>query len=83
MSVRCDDCNGACCRFVAVKIGHLTPDERRWAEMHGAVLGACWALPARCKHLTPKGRCGIYETRPDVCRGFAVGGEMCRLARTM
>jgi len=26
-------------------------------------------------------RCTIYEQRPDACRGFEVGGMLCRLAR--
>ena len=25
--------------------------------------------------------CSIYETRPDVCRGFKVGGRYCKEAR--
>jgi Fe-S-cluster containining protein len=25
----------------------------------------------KCKHLEPDNRCGIYETRPDVCRGYS------------
>jgi Fe-S-cluster containining protein len=42
--------------------------------------GAC-----ACQHLrgTPGRRCSctIYETRPEVCRKFPVGGSRCREAR--
>ena len=36
---------------------------------------------ARCKHLQQDNRCGIYETRPRICRGYTTdncdyhGGE--------
>jgi Fe-S-cluster containining protein len=38
-----------------------------------------------CQHLrgTPGQRCScsIYETRPEICRSFRVGGSTCKLAR--
>jgi Fe-S-cluster containining protein len=38
-----------------------------------------------CQHLrgTPGRRCScsIYDTRPEICRKFRVGGESCRAAR--
>lgn len=38
-----------------------------------------------CRYLrgTPGKRCScsIYETRPEICQAFHVGGEMCRSAR--
>lgn len=41
--------------------------------------------PVGCQHLrgTPRRRCSctIYETRPEVCRQFRVGGSRCREAR--
>ena len=82
----CETCGGACCRFVVVLVGDMTPDQRRWAEMRGPLRevrdGAWeWELPVACPSLTAAGRCGIYDERPGVCREFAVGGEMCRRAR--
>jgi len=83
---RCDGCGGACCRFVVVAVGEMTADQRRWAEMRGPLdfkhEGAmAWRLPVACRNLTAAGRCGIYADRPDVCREFAEGGEMCEAAR--
>ena len=82
----CDGCGGACCRCVVVAIGEMTPDQQRWAEMRGPLTvaangGLSWRLPVACRHLTASGRCGIYETRPDVCREFAVDKALCRKAR--
>lgn len=31
----------------------------------------------RCRHLDDGGLCGIYETRPAVCRGYRPD-ELCR-----
>jgi Fe-S-cluster containining protein len=33
-----------------------------------------WYLEVRtvCKHLQPDNRCGIYETRPSVCREYGM-----------
>ncbi len=82
----CDTCGGACCRFVVVAIGELTADQRRWAEMRGPVdfayKGAfLWRLPVACQNLAEDGMCRIYASRPDVCREFEVGGELCKKAR--
>ena len=51
----CTSC-GACCRIVG-----LIPEFRErfftWINNDGA-----------CKHLQEDNTCGIYETRPDICR---------------
>ena len=31
--------------------------------------GTCWSTPT-CKHLQRDNRCGIYETRPQICRDY-------------
>jgi Fe-S-cluster containining protein len=64
----------------------MTPDQRRWAEMRGLLTvaadgGMSWRLPVACRNLTADGRCGIYETRPDVCREFEAGGKLCKAAK--
>lgn len=74
----CDECGGACCRSVSVFVGNTTPDQRRWAELHGIMIRhGSWRFPMRCACLSAEGRCQIYETRPGVCRTFAAGGQMC------
>jgi Fe-S-cluster containining protein len=34
-----------------------------------------------CCFLGPENKCGIYETRPGVCRGFTAGSDRCQEAR--
>jgi len=49
-------------------------DHLLWQTAHHNVQvykdeGAWYLLVStQCKHLQPSGRCGIYETRPKVCR---------------
>ncbi len=78
----CDLCGGACCRFIVVRIGVLTPDQREWASLRGTVdAGGNWRVKARCAALGADGRCTIYERRPGVCREYEVGGQQCQAAR--
>ena len=81
----CDHCTGRCCRYFALPID--TPETRRqfdylrWYLLHGNcsifVENGTWFLTVHgdCEHLLPDHRCGIYETRPDICRGYS--NESC------
>lgn len=50
--------------------------------------GACCVAPdiaaldkpvgMRCPHLTPENLCGVYESRPKICRDYAAD-EVCRM----
>ncbi len=74
-------------------VARLSPHVRR--QLHERFVGgetyhatAAKQLPSgkyACRYLrgTPGGQCScsIYDTRPDVCRKFRVGGAMCKLAR--
>ena len=77
----CDDCGGACCRYVTINVGAMTPDQQRWATMRGDLEGLRWHIRSECEHLWKSGRCAIYSHRPEVCRDFDVGGEYCKDAR--
>ena len=88
----CDGC-GACCKTfpifaadadsereprIAVEGRHLAPHLRtpRWRYQ-------LFPLPFLdvCCFLAGDNLCGIYPTRPDVCRAFAAGGDQCQEAR--
>lgn len=78
--VLCSYCTAKCCRYFALPID--TPDNWddfehiRWYMLHGQVSifveDETWYLMvhADCKHILPDNRCGIYETRPHICREY-------------
>ena len=79
--VLCEYCTGKCCRYFALPID--TPESRkdydyvRWYVLHGKTSIFCedgdWYLMvhADCDHLLADNRCGIYETRPKICREYS------------
>lgn len=84
----CHLCNASCCRYFALQIDEPVDDEGydhvRWYLMHeGTVVWVQdeeWYLEVRtqCRHLQPDNSCGVYETRPQICRDYGLpGGEAC------
>ena len=79
--VLCEHCTGHCCRYIALPIE--TPTERsdfddiRWYLLHEGINvfieeGEWYInIPTNCRHLQPDYRCGIYETRPRICREYS------------
>ena len=76
---RCDRCDAVCCRLTVV----LMPEDRIPARFttrnsHGVEVmardeeGWCVAIDGA------RMCCSIYESRPDVCRRFAMDGPYCR-----
>ncbi len=78
--ILCEHCTGKCCRYFALPIEKPKTIEdyqhMRWYMMHGDVSifveDGTWYLMvhADCKHLMDDNRCGIYETRPTICRTY-------------
>lgn len=76
----CDHCTAKCCRYFALPIE--TPTELqdfefiRWYLLHDRATvftdNDDWYLLVHttCKHLQPDNRCGIYHTRPQICRDY-------------
>lgn len=79
-SCLCDHCTGKCCRYFSLPIH--TPeswddfDEIRWFISHDRTIiyvhEDTWYLlvMSRCQYLLPDHRCGIYLTRPKICREY-------------
>lgn len=77
----CDFCTAKCCKYFALPID--TPETWkdfeyiRWYLVHDRasifVDEGDWYLMVHteCKHLQADNRCGIYETRPDICREYS------------
>lgn len=77
----CDHCEAKCCRYFALPID--APESRRdydfirWYLLHDRasvfIEDGTWYLLVHttCKHLQEDNRCGIYETRPQICREYS------------
>jgi Fe-S-cluster containining protein len=87
----CEKCSGLCCRYFALPLDNPTTprdyDNIRWYLMHENVIVYIekrqWYIGIlnRCKNLQDDNRCGIYLTRPKICREYTTdncdwhGGE--------
>ncbi|MGB1925863.1 MAG: YkgJ family cysteine cluster protein [Rubripirellula sp.] len=76
----CEFCSAKCCHYFALAIDEPVSrqdfDYIRWYLLHdGATVfveDEEWYLLVytTCKHLQADHRCGIYETRPQICRDY-------------
>jgi len=79
--VLCEFCSAKCCHYFALPIE--TPEDFadfefvRWYLLHDRASvfldDDTWYLLVHttCKHLQADYRCGIYETRPQICRDYS------------
>jgi Fe-S-cluster containining protein len=77
----CEYCTAKCCRYFALPIEAPETFEDfeyiRWFLLHDRATvfkeDEDWYLLVHtpCRHLQPDNRCGIYETRPNVCREYS------------
>jgi uncharacterized protein len=78
--VLCEYCTAKCCKYFALPIE--TPESfedfefMRWFLLHDRATvfreDEDWYLlvHTQCKHLQNDNLCGIYETRPQICRDY-------------
>ena len=76
----CEHCTATCCHYIALPIE--TPEtlsefeDVRWYLIHENISifveGGDWYICVHtpCRHLLADHRCGIYETRPHICRRY-------------
>ena len=79
--VLCQYCPAKCCRYFALPIEKPTRFKDfefiRWYLLHERATifteDEDWYLlvHTKCKHLGDDQRCGIYETRPQICRDYS------------
>jgi Fe-S-cluster containining protein len=81
-SVSCTACDAVCCRLTVVLLPGDDVPERftAWTDEGLHVMardedGWCVAVDG-ARHC-----CSIYESRPAICRKFAMGGPYCRAVR--
>jgi Fe-S-cluster containining protein len=77
----CNHCSAKCCKYFALPIDEPATrqdfDYLRWFLLHKEASifteDGTWYLLIHtpCKHLQPDNRCGIYETRPQICRDYS------------
>ncbi len=78
--ILCEHCTAACCRYVALPIDEPESfedyEDIRWYLLHEGmsvfVEDGEWFLnmATPCRHIQADYRCGIYETRPQICRDY-------------
>lgn len=85
----CHACGATCCRYVAVALGQPRGEDDRdlfhWYLSHQ---GVCiyidkdedWWIQVGtdCRHIAVDGGCGVYESRPQLCRTY--GSDACERA---
>jgi uncharacterized protein len=77
----CEYCTAKCCRYFALPIEAPESFEDfeyiRWFLLHDRATvfkeDEDWYLlvHTECRHLQADNRCGIYETRPKICRDYS------------
>lgn len=82
-SLLCEHCLAACCRYIALPLDRPTTakdyDDIRWYLMHQGISvfveEGDWYIQfqTRCKNLGLDNRCGIYDSRPQICRTYEPG----------
>ncbi len=79
---KCSYCVGSkCCSYITQKVdaprSHDDFDHLLWQVSHRGVSvykdsdGWYLLFETRCEHLLADNRCGIYDTRPQVCRDYS------------
>lgn len=76
----CEHCTAKCCKYFALPIDTPTEakdfDYIRWYLLHDRasvfIDDDTWYLLVHttCRHLQSDNRCGIYFTRPQICRDY-------------
>jgi Fe-S-cluster containining protein len=82
-NVLCEHCTAVCCRYIALPIDKPRTrrdfDDLRWYLMHENISifveQGDWYIQfyTRCRNLQADNRCGIYPTRPEICREYQAG----------
>lgn len=83
-TVLCEHCTAACCKYIALPLDPPEDkrdyDDIRWYVMHDGILvfveDGDWYIQVQtpCKNLRDDNLCGIYETRPHICREYKADG---------
>jgi uncharacterized protein len=80
----CEHCTAVCCHYIALPIDEPDTkrdfDDMRWYLMHEGVTvfieDGDWFIQfkTKCRNLQTDFKCGVYETRPTICREYKDDG---------
>lgn len=81
-AAQCSQCDAVCCRLTVV----LQPEDKIPAHLTAYLPGGLRVMARDeegwCVALDgARMNCGIYQSRPDVCRRFVMGGPYCKAVR--
>ena len=96
---QCDQCGACCKGTVIVEadyldtrrepkllvaqVGSCRVSQRELEEDVGKIVLLACGLDKPCAFISPRNRCTIYSTRPNVCVAFEAGSEQCQEARAL
>lgn len=69
-------CLGACCETLLVPVPDV-PIITEFMSVRGHREGDYYRLECKCPMLDENGKCKIYESRPQICRDYEAGSELC------
>ena len=82
-AVHCSTCDAVCCRLLVVILpGDEIPAHLLAVSEHGLEVMARGEDGWCVANDPATHRCSIYETRPQLCRKFAMAGPYCREVRS-
>jgi Fe-S-cluster containining protein len=81
MAISCEKCNGACCQ--GILCGIIGEGTSELFELRGLRVIDRYVYTPPCRYLNPEGHCSMYSMRPQACKDFEPGCEMCLLMRRL
>ena len=76
MNKACSLCRGACCEGIILPVKFRDSDIQKWFALHGTQTDVGVYMECKCSALK-RGKCSLYESRPNVCKDFPVGSPGC------
>ena len=72
----CAECGSKCCKFILLETNKTDKYKIEFWEAQGneklkeTNTTVIYAQKSPCQHINEEGKCGIYDTRPQLCKDF-------------
>jgi len=89
MTINCENCNGACCRWWGVEFETGNRAKMEYYGKRGCKIGnigngmSVAVTRFVCQYLTKDNKCGIQEHKPLACKTAKVGNKLCLFIRKL